>query len=293
MFPKVNQKGVVTMEKESSVLYEHIPISTGMEIYFCHMFDDHRYVSTHWHDAVEIIFLLDGELTVYQQEQKTYLEKDDIILINSGEFHATRCREGNESLLIQIPDRFMQKYIPEFQDIQFVMYTRPTSVIQQTKLEQIRKILRDMQIVLDVKPDGMMLRFYALLFELLYMLYHNYRLELSSTERKRQKNLERLRPVISYVQEHYQEPISIGEIAGIAAFQPEYFCRFFKQQTGMTFQTYLNEFRLSKIYADIVQTDMPIYQILEKHGFTNYKVFRRMFAEQFHDTPSHIRRDMQ
>ena len=100
------------MANEGSVLYEHIPISAGMEIYFCHMFDDHRYVSTHWHDAVEIIFLLDGELTVYQQEQKTYMEKNDIILINSGEFHATRCREGNESLLIQIPDRFMQKYIP-------------------------------------------------------------------------------------------------------------------------------------------------------------------------------------
>ena len=237
------------MANEGSVLYEHIPISAGMEIYFCHMFDDHRYVSTHWHDAVEIIFLLDGELTVYQQEQKTYMEKNDIILINSGEFHATRCREGNESLLIQIPDRFMQKYIPEFQDIQFVMHSRPTNAIQQTKLEQLRKILRDMQIVLDVKPDGMMLRFYALLFELLYMLYHNYRLELSSTERKR--------------------------------------------QTGMTFQTYLNEVRLSKIYADIVQTDTPIYQILEKHGFTNYKVFRRMFAERFHDTPSHIRRNMQ
>lgn len=101
------------MANEGSVLYDHIPISAGMEIYFCHMFDDHRYVSTHWHDAVEIIFLLDGELTVYQQEQKTYMEKNDIILINSGEFHATRCREGNESLLIQIPDRFMQKYIPE------------------------------------------------------------------------------------------------------------------------------------------------------------------------------------
>lgn len=121
-------------------------------------------------------------------------------MINSGEFHATRCREGNESLLIQIPDPFMQKYIPEFQDIQFVMHIRPTNAIQQTKLEQLRKILRDMQIFLDVKPDGMMLRFYALLFEL---LYHNYQLELSSTERKRQKNLERLRPVISYVQEHH------------------------------------------------------------------------------------------
>lgn len=281
------------MANDGSVLYEHIPISAGMEIYFSHMYDTHSYVSTHWHDAVEIIFLLDGELTVYQQEQKMHMEKNDIILINSGEFHATRCREGNESLLIQIPDRFMQKYIPEFQDIQFIMHARPTNAIQQTKLEQLRKILRDMQIVLDVKPDGMMLRFYALLFELLYMLYHNYRLELSSTERKRQKNLERLRPVISYVQEHYQEPISIAEIADIAAFQPEYFCRFFKQQTGMTFQTYLNEFRLSKIYADIVQTDTPIYQILEKHGFTNYKVFRRMFAERFHDTPSRIRRNMQ
>lgn len=282
------------MANEASAIYEHIPISEGKEIYFSHMYDTRSYVSTHWHDAVEIIFLLDGELTVYQQDEKTHMEKNDVILINSGEFHATRCQSSNESLLIQIPDRFMQKYIPEFDSLQFVMHSRPTNAVQQTKLDQLRKALRDMQIVLDVKPDGMNLQFYALLFELIYLLYHNYRLEISTSETKyRQKNLERLRPVISYVQEHYQEPISIGEIAKVAAFQPEYFCRFFKQQTGMTFQTYLNEFRLAKIYADIVQTDTSIYQILEKHGFTNYKVFRRMFAERFHDTPSHIRREMQ
>lgn len=280
------------MDKKDAILYEHIRFSQGMDLYFAHTIDPHGYISPHWHDAVEIIFLLEGELTVLCQEQKICLEKNDLILLNSGVFHATHCTNGNEALLIQIPDRFMEKYIPEFHSIQFVMHPKPENAIQQTKLEQLRKLLRDMQIVLDVKPDGGNLRFYSLLFELIYQLYHNYRVEIPMTETKsRQKNMERLRPVLNYVQENYRKPISIGEIADVAAFQPEYFCRFFKQQTGLTFQSYLNELRISKIYADIVQTDMPVYQILEKHGFTNYKVFRRMFNERFHSTPGQIRRD--
>lgn len=35
---------------------------------------------------------------------------------------------------------------------------------------------------------------------------------------------------------------------------------------------------------------MPLYEILEKHGFTNYKLFRRLFNKYFNNTPMNIRR---
>ena len=52
---------------------------------------------------------------------------------------------------------------------------------------------------------------------------------------------------------------------------------------------YQNELKLSYIYRDLISTDDKISEILEKHGFTNYKLFRRMFAKHFSATPSKVR----
>ena len=59
---------------------------------------------------------------------------------------------------------------------------------------------------------------------------------------------------------------------------------------GITFLEYQNELRLSYIYQDIISTDDSIKDILERHGFTNYKLFRRTFFEHFEATPTEIRK---
>ena len=74
-------------------------------------------------------------------------------------------------------------------------------------------------------------------------------------------------------------------------FEKKYFCRFFKKHMGLTFLEYQNEIRLSRIYKDILTTDLKIADILEKHGFTNYKLFRKMFQYHFHATPTEIRKN--
>ena len=60
---------------------------------------------------------------------------------------------------------------------------------------------------------------------------------------------------------------------------------------GLTFLEYQNEVRLSHIYEDLLSTNDTLQQILERHGFTNYKLFRRVFAEHFHATPLQVRRN--
>ena len=52
----------------------------------------------------------------------------------------------------------------------------------------------------------------------------------------------------------------------------------------------LGHVRLTHIYHDICSTDDPVMEILNRHGFTNYKLFSRMFKEMYGDTPREIRR---
>ena len=151
-----------------------------------------------------------------------------------------------------------------------------------------------MQLLTDMQPDGAVLRFNSLLFEVLFQLYHNFSTPLSDADQtKLSKNRERIKPVLNYINENYNKSISLEEISDVAMFEPKYFCRFFKKNMGTTFLEYQNEIRLSRIYHDIISTDDKISEILERHGFTNYKLFRKMFYSHFSATPMEIRKKKQ
>ena len=153
-------------------------------------------------------------------------------------------------------------------------------------------MLLDMQMLNDLKPDGGLLRFNSLLFDVIFTLYQSFSTRVFRSRVNHQEHdLSRIVSVLSYTEQHYNVPISIEEIANIAGFQPNYFCRFFKKCMGVTFLEYQNELRLAHIYSDLLRSksDKSISSILEQHGFTNYKVFRRMFFKRFQATPSEIR----
>ena len=166
------------------------------------------------------------------------------------------------------------------------------TLVQQGKVDIFKDTLSKMQFLVDYEPDGAVLRFNSLLFEVLFQLYHNFSTPVIPSDLTRQnKNLEKLEPILNYISENYNKPISLEEISNIAMFEPKYFCRFFKKCMGTTFLEYQNEIRLSKIYSDIISTNDKISDILERHGFTNYKLFRHLFRSHFDATPSEIRKD--
>ena len=95
---------------------------------------------------------------------------------------------------------------------------------------------------------------------------------------------------LHYTEAQYNEPITLEEAAERVHLQVNYFCHIFKESTGMTYLQYLNDYRLGRIYQDLIETEVPLKSLLERHGFTNYKLFRRMFADHFGTTPGKLRK---
>ena len=56
------------------------------------------------------------------------------------------------------------------------------------------------------------------------------------------------------------------------------------------FLEYINLVRIDHINDELLVTDDSITDILQRNGFTNYKVFSRMFKVQFGMTPRELRR---
>ena len=107
---------------------------------------------------------------------------------------------------------------------------------------------------------------------------------------KESRQIARLKDVLRYVAENYQEPIALKEAADIASLNQDYFCRMFKKCMGVTFLEYVNQVRINHIHEELLATEDSITDILEHNGFTNYKVFSRMFKAQFGMTPRELRK---
>lgn len=276
--------------KNNSILFEIIDTPQTTKVMFRTSVDSGSYIPTHWHRAIEIIYLLEGELDVTIENEISHHVQGDCILINANMKHSTICTKSNTAILLQIPIEFAEIYIPNIHQLMFVLDDTSANSIRQTKLQIFKDTLTQMQIVNDIKPEGYLLRFNSLLFELLFQLLHNYSVQtFYANQKQHAKDLERLNIILDYVTQNYKHPISLDEIADIVCLQTGYFCRFFKKNMGVTFLEYQNELRLSYIYQDIISTNDTIQDILERHGFVNYKLFRRMFHQHFNATPTQVR----
>ena len=277
--------------KSKEISHEIIDVPVDTNVKFRTSTDPGSYIPMHWHRAVEIIYMQEGSLDVTVESENFTIQKGDCIVINGNVLHSTKCTSPNTAILLQIPLDFMEKYIPDLGQLIFLFDFRTKDQRQQTKQAMFKTILEQLQIINNVRPDGYLLRFNSLIFELLFQLYHNFAVKiLQSNTSQKKKDMNRLEPVLDYISKHYREPISLNEIAEVACLQTGYFCRFFKKKMGITFLEYQNEYRLSFIYRDLITTRDPVHVILERHGFTNYKLFRRMFLEHFGNTPTQIRK---
>lgn len=277
--------------KSKEISHEIIDVPVDTNVKFRTSTDPGSYIPMHWHRAVEIIYIQEGSLDVTVESESFTIQTGDCIVINGNVLHSTKCTSPNTAILLQIPLDFMEKYIPDLGQLIFLFDFRTKDQRQQTKQAMFKTILEQLQIINNVRPDGYLLRFNSLIFELLFQLYHNFAVKiLQSNTSQKKKDIARLEPVLDYISEHYKEPISLNEIAEVACLQTGYFCRFFKKKMGITFLEYQNEYRLSFIYRDLITTRDPVQVILERHGFTNYKLFRRMFLEHFGNTPTQIRK---
>lgn len=94
--------------------------------------------------------------------------------------------------------------------------------------------------------------------------------------------------VRAYLEVHYSEEISIGELAGLAGLSPYYLIRSFQQQLGLPPHGYQRHLRLLKA-KQALHTATPLAEVALAHGFYDQSHLNRHFKRAFGVTPGHYR----
>ena len=268
-----------------------IAVSADKQIRFDVAVDHGSFTPSHWHEAIEIIYVLEGTAVVALFDQTILLEPGQFLLINSGLVHASRCPSGNRTILVQIPDEFLASCLSDISRLWFVIdYNSPDATVQ-GEIQRLRELLLDMMQLQETSRPGYLFAFNRDLFEFLDLLYRNFLREMPGNyQPKSSRILSRLDAVLDYTHQNYSSQITLRDAAGVAALQPEYFCRFFRENMGTTWLQYLNDYRLSRLYRDLLVTDLSIRELEERHGFSNDKLFHKLFRDRFHTTPLQARK---
>lgn len=104
------------------------------------------------------------------------------------------------------------------------------------------------------------------------------------------KNLKPIRLACSYVEEHYNEPIKLEDMAEVVNLNPAYFSTLFVKKTGQNFTEYVTLFRLKKACDLLSHSDMNINEIADSLGFPDARYFSKLFRKKMGLKPTEYRR---
>lgn len=256
------------------------------------------YVLPHFHDDIELMYLLSGSVTLKRNTLDTVLEPGDIAVINPNIVHSTLSENPDTTAYVmQISHDFLKKCQFKNKQIFFNLPDPSKEDLTSSEFEGLEKLKRNMSDFQEVflgSDSYSPLKLYSIIYEIAYILFQTFSSEQENSIYSSQlKHLKRISTVTSYIKEHYNEPVSLSDIAELINITPAYLSRFFKNTLGTPFLEYITLVRLEHAYTDIITTDYPISYISDKNGFANYPLFNQKFKEKYGDTPLQMRKKVQ
>ena len=251
------------------------------------LFFNDGYVSTphHWHEDIEIIYLVEGRLKVGISNDIYSLTKGDILFIGSGAVHCFFEEIGlSTRAVIQFRMSIYDTFLSGNQDTRTIrptfnqsMHLTSGTEIHGLMERQIKELIKEHS---DGK-EGYKLFLKGRLYDLAGILlrYMPKGVYSKEAESNQMEKLKRLDKVFQYVEKNYQESIDLGAISRVAGFSKYHFSRFFKETTGVTFLDYLNNFKIAKAEWFLLYDKDSILDIAYKSGFNSVKTFNRVFKD--------------
>ena len=240
----------------------------------------------HWHPEIEITYVQKGTMCYKVNHMVYHLKEGDIVFNNSGALHSGTME--NQEDCAYIPVTFDPRLIYGFfQSTINSKYVDP--VIQDSMLPAIcidqseswHKPFREYLLrIIDLdekKPD-----FYEL--DITICLQSMWRLLLEhityEPQASRENSLEydRIKKILSYIEENYQNKITLNDIAGHIHLCESECTRLFKRHMNTTLFAFLQEYRIERS-LEFLQDDQPVSAVADKAGFSDPNYYSKVFAK--------------
>ena len=94
---------------------------------------------------------------------------------------------------------------------------------------------------------------------------------------------------LSYIRQHFSDPISLTSVAEEIGVAPAYLSTVFHREIGTSYSRTLLRFRMEEAARQLTQTSQKVQQIAQNVGFFSAKHFTHVFREYYHLSPVEFR----
>lgn len=246
----------------------------------------------HWHPEIELTWIISGEIEYHVNEQTYFLKEGEGLFGNSSTLHSGFMKDGQECsyLSITFHPRFLYGYENSILQTKYVDFITTNELWASLQLDKNtswhKEILQDMQTIYElsnVLPNDFELQVHLLLTKIWQRLYL-YFTSLPENETKSVQHLQRLREIISYIQCHYDQDISLDDVASSVNICKSECCRFFKKHMNMTIFDYILLLRIQNSIPLLKRFD-SVTEVASMVGFSSPSYYTQIFKRYMKCTP--------
>lgn len=249
----------------------------------------------HYHDFCKILLLISGSVD-YIVEGRTYeLLPGDMVLVNRGEIHCPHVKDSQpyERVILYLSPAFLQEYsLPDPLDQCFrTAQYRHSSVLRPGEEDRVSlsAMLRSLERALD-RQEEFAGPLYGRVLLLEFLIFLNRAALDNQTAYLHTGAMDyRVSGLISYINEHLGQELSIDLLAKQCCLSPYHMMRLFRQETGCTIGNYIAQKRLALARELIISGRESATSACFTAGFSNYSTFLRAYKRQFGSTPRKTR----
>lgn len=242
------------------------------------------YIAPHWHQGIELSFTISGSIDdfiINQQHYKT--QAGTVLVVNSQVVHSVRSilKLDDKAISIIYPYYYVNRLYPEIEN-EIIAVNHPDGFDDfkdQVYLElqtTLFKIYRNLEI--DNKTRNLKLE--LLTDKVLYLLLQYFtksKSEYDIVYGAKEFEIVRVQAITKYINDNYQNKITLNDIANQVNVSKEYLTKFFKTRMELTIGQYINKVRSQKAYYDLLGRTGNLTQIAEKNGFASTRSMNKVF----------------
>lgn len=252
----------------------------------------------HWHDELELGYVKQGSIIVCINDMQFVLHEGEGIFVNTRVLHAYSGYENKECLFPNVLFRasliygikesiFWEKYLSPLMESVSLSY-----IILKSENPWQKKVLHAVETIFEVliKEDyGYEFIVRANLSEVMALIFQNCSEQMTKKSQNKTE-INRIRKMLSYIQENYMKSIQIQDIADSASISKRECLRCFQQVIKTSPKQYIIDLRIRKAKELLSETNMQLLEICEACGFQDQSYFTKMFRKITGITPGKWRK---
>jgi AraC-like DNA-binding protein/mannose-6-phosphate isomerase-like protein (cupin superfamily) len=252
----------------------------------------------HWHDEFEFVYVLEGAI-IYTIEDTDYrVMAGEGLFVHSNQLHAARSYNGmpcEACVVLFHPNLFnSDKQGSAYSRFIYPILNGEISFNNFFKCDEawqksVLRLIEEMDALKNENPSDNELLLKSRIFEIWHLCYTNSVAAAPENRKNKSYKLERLQPVLDYINKNYKEEISLTILANILPMSKGQFCHTFKEAMNMAPIAYVIRCRILHSCTLLTQTDWKIADIAKTVGFNNISYFNREFAKAVGCSPGKYR----